>query len=294
MEIDAKTILQQRVVAVLNEGSGSRDEASAGRMKSAFEDAGLAGVRIVSVGPNEIGSALNRAVAEADVLVVLGGDGTIRTAAIKCGEAGVPLIPLPGGTMNMLPKALFGEVDWEQALAATLADPCIRDVSGGIAEGQAFFCAAILGAPSLWADARQALRAGHLIQAIERSVIALRRSSSDSLDYQLGDTLRGSAEAVAVICPLVSRALTEDAPSLEAAALDPGTAAGLFRLAFHAIFYDWRMDPSVELARVKNVRVSGYGRVPVILDGETVRMGRTVNITFQPMAFHAITPAQPH
>ena len=37
--------------------------------------------------------------------------------------------------------------------------------------------------------------------------------------------------------------------------------------------------------------MTGRGRIPVILDGETVRMGRSVTITFRPLAFHAITPA---
>ena len=44
-----------------------------------------------------------------EVLIVLGGDGTIRTAAEACSEEGPYLIPLPGGTMNMLPRALYGE-----------------------------------------------------------------------------------------------------------------------------------------------------------------------------------------
>jgi hypothetical protein len=31
----------------------------------------------------------------------------------------------------------------------------------------------------------------------------------------------------------------------------------------------------------------------VILDGETVRMGRSVTISFQPVAFRALAPAHP-
>ena len=89
--------------------------------------------------------------------------------------------------------------------------------------------------------------------------------------------MKGSAEAVAVICPMVSRHLAQDARTLEAAALDP--AAQVVRLALHAMLDDWRNDPSVERAKVKTVRVTGHGRVPVILDGETVRMGRSVTIS---------------
>ncbi len=109
----------------------------------------------------------------------------------------------------------------------------------------------------------------------------------------MGDELTGKAEAVAIICPLVSHAMDETERSLEAAALDPSTAGSIFRLAFHAIFDDWRKDPSVSLARVQTVRVTGHGKVPVILDGERVSMGRAVNVSFEPLAFRALAPATP-
>ena len=47
---------------------------------------------------------------------------------------------------------------------------------------------------------------------------------------------------------------------------------------------------SVELANVWTVTVTGHGRVPVILDGETMKVGHSVTINFQPMAFRAFTP----
>jgi diacylglycerol kinase family enzyme len=67
----------------------------------------------------------------------------------------------------------------------------------------------------------------------------------------------------------------------------------MFRLAFHAVFEEWRRDPSVTLARVKRVRVSGHGRVPGILDGEKVRLGRTVNLTFVASACRVIVAERP-
>ena len=79
---------------------------------------------------------MERSIAEAagqklEVLIVLGGDGTIRTAAEACAEKGSYLIPLPGGTMNMLPRALYGNVPWEEALKKTLTAPSVKVLSGG-------------------------------------------------------------------------------------------------------------------------------------------------------------------
>ncbi|MDQ2860336.1 MAG: diacylglycerol kinase family lipid kinase, partial [Pseudomonadota bacterium] len=201
-------------------------------------------------------------------------------------------VPLPGGTMNMLPKALYGARAWPEALADTLANPEIHHVSGGMAGEHAFFVAALLGGPTLWADAREAVRAGHLIEAAKRAVTAARRSYSEPLDYEFGDTLRGAAEAVAVVCPLISKVMNEDEPMLEAAAIDPETAGETLRLGFHALFDGWRADPTVKRAKVRRLRVTGHGGVPVIVDGEKVRMGRVVDIIFTPLAFRALIPTR--
>jgi diacylglycerol kinase family enzyme len=295
VEIDAAALRTKRVAAVLNLSSGSADGTSADKMRAIFDAAGLAHATLRAVTAEAIDAALDEALEETGdgdgVLVVLGGDGTIMTAAAKCGQCGVLLIPLPGGTMNMLPRALYGPHGWEQVLADTLADPEVRTVSGGKAGEHAFYCVAILGTPTLWADVREALRRLDLAGAAKRSVTALRRHGRNMLDYDFGGAATGSAEAVAVLCPLVSRRLAEDARTLEAVALAPATAAEVVRLALRAMLDDWRNDPSVERAKARSVTVTGHGRVPVILDGESVRMGRTVTISFQPVAFRALAPA---
>jgi diacylglycerol kinase family enzyme len=292
-DFEASQILSKRVVAVLNTGSGSCDASSADRAKALFKAAGATDAQVVSATPAELDKILDRAVLTAEVVVVLGGDGTVRSAAAKCGAADVPLIPLPGGTMNMLPKALYGQCGWERALSETLADPSLRDVSSGVANDHPFYCVAILGGPALWADARESLRAGRLGEALQRSITALRRHSSGALNYEMDSQGKAFAEAVAVICPLVSRAMGSREESLEAAALDPKTAAAVFSLAVHAVVDDWRLDPSVLRATVRSIRVRGHGRVPVILDGETMKMGREVNITFRPLGFRAVVPCSP-
>ncbi len=291
MTPDEREAMFKTVTAVNNIGSGGCDAASGERMREIFAAAGLPHGVVIDAAPETIEQALTDAAANAGVVVVLGGDGTLRTAAIACGRAGKFLIALPGGTMNMLPHALYGAVGWESALTDTLASPVVRDVSGGMVEDEAFFCAAVLGAPSLFADAREALRHGHPIEAIQRSATALRRSS-EALDYRFDDGAEGSAEAVVVLCPLVSRAMVADEPFLEAAAVAPVTATGMFSLGFHAVFDDWRLDPAISLTRVKTASVAGHGQIPIILDGERATMGRTARVTFRPLAFRALVPAQ--
>ncbi|HWE99931.1 MAG TPA: diacylglycerol kinase family protein [Caulobacteraceae bacterium] len=291
LDISLDAVLHGNVTAVLNVASGSVGPKASAEMEAIFDAAGMAQARVVSVDPAGLDNALDEAVADCDLLVVLGGDGTIRTAAEKCGQGRSYLMPLPGGTMNMLPKALYGARDWKAALADTLAAPEVHCVSGGRAQGHAFFVAALAGAPTLWADAREALRSWKIGEAARRSITALRRSLSEPLTYAFDEGPQGSAEAVAVMCPLVSRAMDEDERSLEAAAIDAKTAGDALRLGFNSLFDDWRNDPAVSRAKVRRVNVTGHGRVPLILDGERVRLGRSVDIQFTALAFKALIPA---
>jgi diacylglycerol kinase family enzyme len=276
------------VVAVLNRASGSCGPGSADQIAEAFETSGLTNTAVHCVDPKDVDEALRAGREEADVLVVLGGDGTIGAAASLCRD-GPYLIPLPGGTMNMLPRALYGEGSWLDALRRTLAAPRARGVSGGEAGDHRFYCAAILGAPTLWADAREAVREGHLLEAAKRAVTATRRGMAEPIDYVFGE-ISGKAEAVAVVCPLISRRLGAEAQALEAVALDPTTAASLFSLAFRAAFDDWRNDPSVVRAETADVEVSAHGEIPVIFDGEMVKLERHVSVRFLPEAFRALVP----
>jgi len=288
--IIAANALKERVVFVINTAGGSCTEKSADEARVILDKAGFAHADIISASGAEIESVLDRAAASADVLIVLGGDGTIRTAIEKYGPARGFLVLLPGGTMNMLSKALYGERTWQTVLNDTITAPDIHEVSGGRSGNHQFFVAALLGAPTLWADAREAVRAGDLVKATRRAVTAARRSLSEPLEYVFGDGARGSAEAVAVVCPLISKVMNEDERMLEAAAVDTATAAEALRLGFHALFDDWRDDPSVSRAKVKSIHITGHGRVPAIFDGETVRMGRSVAIDFVPVAFRALVP----
>jgi diacylglycerol kinase family enzyme len=283
--------LAGRVAAVINTASGGCDADAAATMQDLLDEAGLSATRVEAVGAEGIAATIEQAARAAEVLFILGGDGTIRTAVEACRSGRVLLAPLPGGTMNMLPRALYGDLAWPEVLRAILASPRVRPIGGGRAENRLFFVAALLGAPTLWADAREALRAGRLAEAARRAVTAARRSFSEPLGYAFGGVLTGSAEAVAVVCPLISKAMDEGDGRLEAAAIDTRTAADALRLGFHAVFDDWRADPAVVRTKVRWARVSAHGPVPVILDGEKVRMGRQVTLEYVPVAFRALVPA---
>lgn len=281
-----------RIGALLNTSSGSCDVEAEHDVEAILGSEGLTPVQVWCGAGSEVDQAIAEAkVQELDLLIVLGGDGTIRAAAESCDEAGPLLIPLPGGTMNMLPKALYGDRNWRDALKATLAEPLVQPVHGAEANGHRFFIAAILGGPTQMAEAREAMRERDLAGAVEKGVAALRNALSTDLRYQFGNR-NGVAESVVVLCPLTSRRLSDDEEVLEAAAFKLEGPGDALRLAWNATFRDWRADPTVERAKVRRADIESDAPIPALLDGETFELDRNVRIELAPEAFLALRPSQ--
>lgn len=280
----------KHIEVVINPASGGVGPGAADECKALCE--AFKGVRwnIVEADPSRIDQALEEAVAaKPDLLIVLAGDGTARGAATLAGPKGPLVAPLPGGTMNMLPKALYGTADWKAALSLLLTEGVERPVAGGQLDGMTFFCAAIVGAPALWAPAREAVRSGAPRLAWMYAKRAMKRAFAGRIHFRLdgGDTCKG--EALALITPLISRAL-ETPVGLESAVMNFHSANEVFRLAATALFSDWRTDPSVLTEVVKRAEVWAAHEMPAILDGESVHLGRRATVKFVPCAFRTLAP----
>ncbi len=285
-------ISRYKIAAVLNTGSGSCIPEHAEEMEEIFKEAGIQPVRIWCGTSDELEGMLSEAKESGtDVLVVLGGDGTIRTAAAQCSQTSAILVPLPGGTMNVLPKALYGDGSWQDILRKILARPRIKHVSGGLVAGQRFFISAICGAPALWANAREALREAKIGEVLAHSKVALKHMFAAKVNYHFDEMNEGTAEALIVTCPLVASTLDDNRQVFEAAVIDVNHAGELLELATAAAFTFWQESKNVAVVRTASVRVTSDHAIPVILDGETIEAGKEIEIEFIPDAFRALVPA---
>jgi diacylglycerol kinase family enzyme len=175
----------RRIEVVANVASGSVGADAPEELERIFAEAGLA-AHICAPAAEDLSSCLKAAVdAGPDLLVILAGDGTARAAAELCGPTGPMLAPLPGGTMNMLPHAVYGFRPWQEALSLALGQGYERTLGGGEVEGHRFLVAAILGSPALWAPAREAARFGDVKLAWLRARRAFSRAFSGRLRYML-------------------------------------------------------------------------------------------------------------
>jgi diacylglycerol kinase family enzyme len=293
MESNAIRLSELKVGAIVNTSSGSCDLESEEKMLNTLKGAGIAEPRIWCGRADQMAPFFAEAVGQKlDVLIVLGGDGTIRTAAEGCTQEGPYLIPLPGGTLNMLSRALYGDLSWEDTLKNILAAPSVRALSGGHLADKQFFIAAIVGAPSLWADARESIREGEIVDAIKKGGVAFQNMFETKVQYLISGKIKGEAEAVALICPLISEGMSDSEQALEAAVIDVESAAAVIGVATAAAFGKWRDDRNIRLTKTKRVTVQSSKDIPAILDGERVNLGRSAEIDFVSRAVNVIVAAK--
>ena len=210
-----------KVGVIINASSGGYDLECEHKMLDILKGAGIVEAKIWCGDADQMERSFTEATRrKLEVLVVLGGDGTIRTAAERCGAERLYLIPLPGGTMNMLARALYGDLSWEDALDKTLAAPSPKALSGGRVADKQFFIAAMVGAPTLWTEARESIRERDIGDAIEKGTAAFRNMFETKVRYFISGEKKGEAEAVAVICPLISEEMSDSEQALEAAAIE--------------------------------------------------------------------------
>ena len=283
---------ESKIGAIINTSSGSCDLESEQKMLSILTGAGVVEPRTWCGEGDKMEQFFTEAVGhKLEVLIVLGGDGTIRTAAEACAEKGSYLIPLPGGTMNMLSRALYGDVAWEESLENTLAAPSLKVLSGGRIAGKQFLIAAIVGAPALLAEPRESMREGDIVDAIEKGSVAFRKMFETKIQYLISGEMKGEAGAVALICPLISEQMSDSEQALEAAVIDVESATEVIGLVSTAAFGKWRDHRNVLLTRTKSVRVQSRNDIPAILDGEKINLGGSAEITFVPKAVTVLVPA---
>jgi diacylglycerol kinase family enzyme len=275
------------VINVASGGVGPDAPEEMSRVLDEFEIA----AEVHACSPGELRNQLQASLdAGPDLLITLAGDGTVRAAAELCGPDGPLIAPLPGGTMNMLPNAVYGGRPWPEALRLALEEGRERDLGGGCIEGHRFLCAAILGSPARLGPAREAARERRFSDAFAQVKHAFDRAFTGRLRYQLDSQPRAKAEALLLICPIASKVMHAEEPVLEAAALDVRGAGELLRLGVNAIVRDWRVDPSVEARFCRQARVWSAHRIPAILDGETVMLPSLAEVRFDPKVCRVLTP----
>src|SRR5512147_1960141 len=113
-----------KATLIYNPNAGSISQVSPDKLLETLELAGYDPIYIPTLQENDLDDVLAQA---KDLVVVCGGDGSIRSAAIRLLGKNVRIAPVPMGTANNLCRML-GLNGRPLEILAGLADPVERDI----------------------------------------------------------------------------------------------------------------------------------------------------------------------
>jgi len=281
-----------RPAIIINASAGSTSDITAD-IKQRFETAGVTAVFDAYVEAQELGEAFTSAMAaNPDLLIIYGGDGTALSGAKTANAKDIPILPLPGGTMNMLHKSYYGTSEWEEVLevALTKSEPHWRPA--GFVGEHMFLVAAIIGQASRFALSREAIREGEITEAVKEAVATISDvEPSDTFHYSIEDTKSEPTQAnlLLVTCPQMNE-FAKRRDAFEVASVDADKYSDVISLGLSAIRSNWRDDSVAETKSGDKVFLTGKGELDCLTDGDHVILSLPIIITFEPKGIKVLAP----
>lgn len=293
-----------RAVVVINRRSGGADslEQLAERVGEALRQRGLApDLRIVE--PSDLPAELRRIErGSAGLLVIGGGDGSIRCAAARAMEIDIPLAVLPLGTMNLVARD-FGVPLTGAEAADALAEGEVVRIDVGEVNGRLFLHSVVLGIVPRMGSVRERSRGRRGLAALVKLVRHMWRIIFRERPLRAAIEFDGVRHRVSTFMIAISanRLRATAAASLARESLHAGelgiywakhkSRAGLLQLLGELGAGLWGLDDRVErhASREVVVRVPRW-RALASIDGEPERLGAPLRFSVRPLALQVLVP----
>jgi len=232
--------------------------------------------------------------ARPDIVVVVGGDGTLAGAAAVLQGSDIPLGVVPAGTMNLFARQVGLPLVLDDALRV-IATGEQRAVDVMTVNDHVFLCASMLGHPArLQRHRERERRSAKLVAYLKVTLIALQaamrfpaRRFRFSLD---GGPLIEIRTQVVTIMP--SNAQDPTGPGhLEIHAMRSPGLLQWIRVAAKAMVGTWRDDANVETRFADEARfITSRKKLRVMNDGEVVLIAPPVTYRIKPGALNVLVP----
>jgi diacylglycerol kinase family enzyme len=291
----------RRLSLVLNEKAGAM--LGAAEMPDLAARLASGGALIRTIPPGALPDRLRAAMADADVVVVAGGDGTVACAASVLAGSGLTLGIVPGGTMNMLAKDLALPIGDPVAAIDVILAGQTRLIDVGMAGGEVFLCACMLGAPARMGRHRERARLdGPWRQWLKIGRAAWRVLSHphtprlnltvDGVTYRLRTpSLTVTVNAVDDVEGRLFARPVLDGGKLCAYAVRRPAARDLIRV-FLRLAWGRPRDDALLVLQGTRIRVSGTGAsLRLLVDGEERLLASPLDFTLAPGALRVLAPA---
>ncbi|MBU0823471.1 MAG: sphingosine kinase [Alphaproteobacteria bacterium] len=163
-----------RPALVCNTQSGSHDEAVREQIVELCRANGAPLVATFALPDGDIPDAAELQRQGIDLLLAWTGDGTINAAATKAAGWDGAILVLPGGTLNLLSKALHGDRPVPEILTDALQSTARRSLIPTIlSDAREAFITVIAGPATRWAEVRETMRQDGIIEASRAAPEAL-------------------------------------------------------------------------------------------------------------------------
>ncbi len=239
-----------------------------------------------------------RAVKDAvDLVVVAGGDGTVRIVCAELAGTGIPVAVLPAGTGNLLARNLGISLDMDDALAEVL-EGTERRIDSVLIEGDElttdrFVVMAGLGLDAaIIADAPDDLKkrvgwAAYVVSTIKNlnhpSVrVEITVDDQPPVRRRARTVVIGNVGTLQANIPLLPDAVPDDG-LIDAVVLSPRRVSQWPRLALSLVVKSMR-EQHIQRFTGKRIQVTAAKTVRRELDGDTIADGRSLSASVDPSA----------
>jgi YegS/Rv2252/BmrU family lipid kinase len=245
-----------------------------------------------------------RAIKDAvDLVVIAGGDGTVRVVCAELAGTDIPVAVLPAGTGNLLARNLGISLDLDAALTELL-DGTERRIDSVQIEGDElttdrFVVMAGFGLDAaIIADAPDDLKkrvgwAAYVVSTIKNlnhpSVrVEITVDDQPPLRRRARTVVIGNVGTLQANIPLLPDAVPDDG-LIDAVVLAPRRISQWPRLALSLVVKSWR-EQHIERFTGKRIQITAGKTVRRQLDGDTISDGRTLSASVDPSALVVRVP----
>lgn len=249
---------------VSNSASGSNTDDAVAQLRLNLETQGLTVERHILFPDENLPTKAELTAADQSLVVIYTGDGTLRSLLTSLEGWSGAILVLPGGTTNLLSKALHGDRPLEDILAdlqhvRRIRHQCIRSEAGSAV------IEVLAGPGAKWSDVREGLRHGDVATVAGTALEAVQASAGDSRvairEPALGN--EGGYSGVR-LTPL------EEGIAIEGYGAE--TIADFLRQGVALLQRDFRNGPHDELGLCKTLTCASVdgSDIELMLDGERV------------------------
>jgi YegS/Rv2252/BmrU family lipid kinase len=246
-----------------------------------------------------VSAACGAALDGADLVVAVGGDGTVRGCAEGLARTGVPLGVVPHGTANLLARTLRIPGQPKAALAVALDSGSVdRTIDLAVADGVPFTAMAGMGLDAaVVAGTKLKHQFGWLAYAMSGAVhlalppvrFTIRLDDGAPIEREARSVVAGNSGLLPGGFSLLPDARLDDG-LLDVGVLAPHGPFGWTRLAARVLTHSHRQDRMLERFKARKVEIAAQTLLPREVDGELVSAGHALTVAIAPSALTVRMP----